>query len=125
MTAAPPAGFSRDRALELAIARVLTLGTYVSVALLAIGTLLLFAAGRSPLDPAPALTPATLLSDVVALRPAGLIWLGLIGSIATPAARVRAALVGYVRLGDRIMAGVALAILVVIAAGVASGTLAS
>jgi uncharacterized membrane protein len=52
---------------------------------------------------------------VLALRPAGFIWLGLAVVVATPAARVLAALVGYARQGDRAMAVVAALILAVIA----------
>jgi uncharacterized membrane protein len=112
-------------ALESSIGRLLTIGTYVSVGLIAIGTLLLIGAGRSPLDAAPALDPSRLLPDLAGLQPAGFLWLGILGVVATPAARVAAALVGFSRSGERRMAFVAAAILVVIAVGVATGTAAS
>jgi len=111
--------------LESSIGRLLTIGTYVSVGLIAIGTLLLIGSGRSPLDAAPALDPARLLPDLAGLQPAGFLWLGILGVVATPAARVAAALVGFSRSGERRMAFVAAAILVVIAIGVATGTAAS
>jgi uncharacterized membrane protein len=111
--------------LESWIGRLLTIGTYVSVGLIAIGTLLLIGSGRSPLDAAPALDPARLLPDLAGLQPAGFLWLGILGVVATPAARVAAALVGFSRSGERRMAFVAAAILVVIAIGVATGTAAS
>ena len=47
------------------------------------------------------------------------IWLGLVVVVATPSARVAASLVGYARSGERLMAAVAVLILVVIGASVA------
>jgi uncharacterized membrane protein len=108
--------------LERAIARVLTIGTYVSVALIAIGAALLIGAGRSPLDLAPPLDAGRLVGDLLGLRPAGFLWLGILGVIATPATRVLAALIGYQRARERGMVLVAALILVVIAAGVVTGT---
>ena len=105
--------------LERPIARLLTLGTYLSIALLATGALLMLGQGTGPLSGGPAFDPGTIAGDVVALRPAGFIWLGLIVVVATPAARVAASLVGYVRLGERMMAVVAGLILLVIAVSVA------
>jgi len=110
-----------DRGLEGRIARLLTIGTVASVILLALGGVAMLAAGLSALDPAPAFDLAALPGDLAAVRPVGLLWLGLIVVLATPAARVAAGLVGYLRDGERGMALVALLVLVVIAAGVASG----
>lgn len=110
--------------LERAIARVLTIGTYLSVALISIGTALLIGAGRSPLDAAPALDPGRLAADVVGLQPQGFLWLGILGMLATPACRVAAALIGFVRDGERGMVVVAVLILAVIAAGVITGSVA-
>jgi uncharacterized membrane protein len=117
-----PAGHGTALPLEARIARILTLGTLASVALLIVGVGLMIANGLSPLDPAPSLDPGRIAADIVAFRPTGFIWLGLLGTIATPAARVIAALVGYLRLGERAMATIAVLILVVIAAGVVAGT---
>jgi uncharacterized membrane protein len=114
-----------ERGLEARIARLLSIGTLAAVALLAIGSALLLGSGRSPLDGAPSLDPARIWSDVTALRPAGALWLGLVVVIATPAARVAAALIGYARGGEREMALVSGLVLVVIAAGVAAGTIGS
>jgi uncharacterized membrane protein len=105
--------------LQLAIARLLTIGTYASVALLAAGVIALIAAGRSPLDEAPELDPGRLPADLLALRPEGFLWLGLLLVVATPAARVVATLVSYVRRGESTMAWVSIGILAVIALGVA------
>jgi uncharacterized membrane protein len=114
-----------SRSLESSIGRLLTIGTYASVGLIAVGTVLLIGSGRSPVDSAPALDPGRLVADLLGLQPAGFLWLGILGVVATPAARVAAALVGFARSGERRMALVAAAILVVIAIGVATGTAAS
>lgn len=111
-----------DGSLEATIARLLTVGTYASVALLLVGTVLLLAEGRSPLDLGPAFDPATIPADVLALRSAGFLWLGILGMIATPSARVVAALIGYGRRGDRRMAAVAALVLAVLVLGVIAGT---
>jgi uncharacterized membrane protein len=118
MTHAP---ITENGSLEDTIARLLSVGTYVSVLLLLIGTLLLLAEGRSPLDLGPAFDPATIAADVASLRSAGFLWLGILGLVATPSARVVAALVGYARRGETRMAGVAALIIVVLAAGVVAG----
>jgi uncharacterized membrane protein len=110
-----------DGSLEGTIAGLLTAGTYASVVLLLTGTLLLLAEGRSPLDLGPTFDPASIPADVLGLRSAGFLWLGILGLILTPSARVVAALVGYARLGDRRMVTVAALILVVLVAGVVAG----
>jgi uncharacterized membrane protein len=107
--------------LESSIARVLTIGTYASVGLIALGVVAMAAAGVDPLAPAPGFDPATIPADLAALRPAGFLWLGILGVLVTPASRVGASLVGYLRSGERLMAGVSVAILIVIAAGVVTG----
>ena len=112
---APPA-HAAD--LERSIARLLTFGTFASMGLLVVGFVLMLANGIGPLSGGPAFDPSTLVPDLVALRPAGFLWLGLIAAVATPAARVLASLVGYVRRGERAMAIVATLILAVIALSV-------
>jgi uncharacterized membrane protein len=105
--------------LERAVARLITAGTYLSVALIAAGVILMAAAGRSPLAAAPPLDPATFSADIASLRPEPFLWLGLIAAIGTPTARVVASLIGYLGRGERAMAGISVAILGVIAVGVA------
>ncbi len=114
-------GAESDR-LDQAIARLITAGTYLSVALLGIGVLLMAAAGRSPLEGGPAFDVTRLLPDLAALRPEGFLWLGLIAAIATPSVRVAASLLGYLRGGERRMAGVSVLILGVIALSVILAT---
>jgi uncharacterized membrane protein len=118
MTAPAP----RPADLELSIARVLTVGTYASIALLVAGVAAMVVAGRSPLDHAPGFDPARIAGDIAALRPEGFLWLGIVLVVATPSARVAASLVGYLRRADRAMAVVSVLILVVIALSVAAAT---
>jgi uncharacterized membrane protein len=117
-----PVAPSRTDDLDRTIARLLTTGTYLSVVLLAVGVVLMAAAGLDPLAGGPSFSPARLFVDVVALRPQGFLWLGLIAAIATPSARVAASLLGYLRGGERAMAGVSLLILGVIALSVLLAT---
>jgi uncharacterized membrane protein len=105
--------------LERTIARLLSVGTYSAIALLLVGLALMLANGIEPLSGGPAFDPGRLVADIVGLRPAGFIWLGLIVVVATPSARVLASLVGYARRGERAMAVVAALILIVIAISVA------
>jgi len=107
--------------VERIVARLLAIGTYGSVALLAIGTALIVVSGVPPLSAAAKLDPTQLGDDVLHLRAAGFLWLGLIAVVATPAARVLASLIGYARRGERLMAVVAALILAVIALSVAVG----
>ncbi len=100
--------------LDRSIARLLIIGTFASVALLAIGVVLMALTFVSPLAGAPPFQPGLILDDVAHLRPAGYLWLGLIAVIATPTARVIASLIGYLRAGERSMAVVAVLILAVL-----------
>jgi len=107
--------------LESTLARVLQVGTYVSIALVAIGVLLFVAGGGSPLDPGPPLHLEAIAADIAAGRPAGFLWLGILGIVATPGLRVVGALVGFWHGGERRMGAVAFAILAVVALGVFAG----
>lgn len=111
-TAVPP------RDLDATIARVLTLGTYVSVALVAAGVAAMVAAGVSPLDAPPSIGPGGLPAALAGLRPEGILALGLVAIVFTPSLRVFASLVGYLGAGERTMAVVSVAILAVVAASV-------
>jgi hypothetical protein len=88
-TGRAPASPARAPDLERSIARVLTLGTYASIGLLVVGFVLMLADGIGPLSGGPDFDPSSLVPDLVALRPAGFIWLGLIAAVATPVARDR------------------------------------
>jgi uncharacterized membrane protein len=125
-TGAGPDATSQDAgvvALERTIARLLTGGTFLSIACLAGGVVLMVVNGIGPLSGGPPFAIGRLVPDLVAFRPTGLLWLGLVLVIATPATRVAASLVGYARRGERTMAIVAALILVVIATSVALATI--
>lgn len=106
------------RSFERQIGRLLIAVTYLAVALLLAGVALMALGGISPLDGGPALDLASIPDELLALDPAGFLWLGLLAVIATPISRVIAAAVGFARAGDRMMVLVAVAILVVISVGV-------
>jgi uncharacterized membrane protein len=109
--------------IERRIGRTLVVLTYVAVALLVAGVVLMLANGISPLDPSPAFDPATIVADIVALRPVGFLWLGLLVVLATPIVRVAGAGIGYALDRQWSMVLVAMGILTVIAVGVASAIL--
>lgn len=111
---------TRTRAAERLSGRLLIGITYVSVVLLVIGVALMVKDGISPLDGGPALDLAPLGATLAALEPAGFLWLGLLVVIAAPICRVIVAGVAYARDADWLMVGISVAILLVIAVGVAS-----
>lgn len=117
-TAVPPAS------LEVALAHVLQLGTYASVAMIGIGSLLFLGSGGSPTQGGPPFDLSTLPADLLALRPAGFLWLGIVGVLATPALRVTRALLGFWRRAEQRMVAVSALVLVVIGFGVIVGVMA-
>ena len=110
--------------LEVALGHVLQLGTYASVALVAIGVVLLLAAGISPLAGGPVFDIGAIPGDLAALRPAGFLGLGIIGVLSTPALRVGRALLGFARRDERRMVAISASVLVVISVGVIVGVMA-
>jgi uncharacterized membrane protein len=111
-------GDARQR-LELRIARLLILGTYLGVALLAVGILLMLASGTDPLaTPSAPFVPASIPGDVLALRATGFLWAGILVLMALPVTRVAIAAAAFARAGDRRMAAIAVAVLVVLAISV-------
>jgi uncharacterized membrane protein len=113
---APPADLDR------VIGRLLTIGTYASILLLAIGSVLMFASRIDPLAGAPPFEPGLIVDDITHLRPAGFMWLGLLVLLATPILRVIVSFFGYAARGERTMAVVAVLILVVIAGSIVLGS---
>jgi uncharacterized membrane protein len=105
---------------DRAIGRLLIALTYVGTGLLVVGVLLMVANGIPPSSGGPNLDLASLPGDIVALRPAGFLWLGLLAVLATPITRVIAAAVGFWLAGDRQMVVVAVATLVVICVAIGS-----
>lgn len=116
----PSATTARMLAAERVIGRLLIAVTYVSVALLVIGVVVMVTNGISPMSGGPALDLESIGRAVAGLQPAGFLWLGLIAVVAAPIARVIAAAIAYARDADWLMVGVSVGILVVIAVGVVS-----
>ena len=112
---APPADLDRT------IGRILTIGTYGSILLIAIGCVLMFAQRIDPLAGGPPLEPGLIVYDISHLQPAGFMWLGLLTLLLTPIARVVVSFFGFVSRGERTMAIVSVLILVVIATSVVIG----
>jgi uncharacterized membrane protein len=110
-----------ERDLERVVGRLIVAVTYVAVGLLLVGVLFMVVSGISPLAGGPPFDPDSLPGDLARLEPGAFLWLGLLTVIATPISRVIAAAVGYARIGDRFLVAVALAILAVIGASVATG----
>ena len=110
---------------ERTLGRILIGLTYVAVALLAVGVVLMLAHGISPLDQGPRVDIAAIPAELSAFRPEGFLWLGFLAIISAPITRVVAAAIGYGRAGDRAMVAVAAAILVVIALSVTSAIITS
>jgi uncharacterized membrane protein len=107
------------RDFEGFIGRLLIRLTYLAVAFLTVGVGLMAAAGIGPLDGGPSIDVGTLVADLLALRPAAFLWLGLGIVLATPISRVTAAGIAYARQGQWSMVLVSIGILAVIAVGVA------
>jgi uncharacterized membrane protein len=101
-------------AIELAVARVLSAGTYLSVALLGLGLVAMLVAGISPFATSPRFDPNRLGADLLAGRAEAFLWLGLVAAIATPTIRVVLALVRFARGAEWSMVVVAACILAVI-----------
>jgi uncharacterized membrane protein len=103
---------------ERVAGRVLIVVTYLSVALLSVGVVLMLGNGISPLDPAPPLDITVIGAQLAALDPAAFLWIGLLAVIAAPIGRVVVSGINYGRADDRLMVAVSIGILAVIAVGV-------
>ncbi|CAN5426422.1 hypothetical protein BH20CHL6_BH20CHL6_10370 [soil metagenome] len=105
--------------MERQIARLLSVGALAIVTTVSVGSLLIVAAGNTPVrQPGPPLDPTRIPADILALRAEGFLWLGLTLTLALPTARVVASLLGFLRQGDRAQALVAAAVLAVLALAV-------
>ena len=101
--------------VELAIGRLLFAGTVFGVGLLLAGVVLMALAGIDPTGRAGArFDAARVVPDLLAARPEGFLWAGIVVLISTPVARVVGELLAFAVGRDRVMALVAVAILGII-----------
>lgn len=121
MTALPPPGDARETAarIESLAARLLTWGTRAALALIAAGVAGMLATGTDPIAaPSPEFSPRGTLGDLLALRPSGFLWAGLVALIALPVGRVVVSGAGFMAAGDRRLALVSALVAAVIGASV-------
>jgi uncharacterized membrane protein len=116
---APTAGAPRDAAafaLEAAVGRLLIVGTWLAMGLILAGVVLMFATGVDPFahGAVPAFDPSQIVPDMLALRPAGFLWAGIVLVIALPIGRVVVAGVGFLAAGDGRLALVSLLVFLVV-----------
>lgn len=107
-------------AIEATISRLLVAGTYLAIALVLVGVVGMLLGGVDPLarGERPAFDLGGIPAAIVALRPEGFLWLGLVAVLALPVGRVIVAGVGFLAARDRRLALVSLAVLLVITASV-------
>ena len=107
--------------LESTISSLLVAGTYIAMALILVGVLLMLAAGIDPLGPAvPPFDLGAIPSQIAAGDPLGFLWLGLVTVLALPLGRVTVAGVGFLAARDVRLALVSLAVLLVVLGSIAA-----
>jgi uncharacterized membrane protein len=106
--------------LETLIARLMTIGTYVAMTLVLGGVVGMLATGVDPLahGTPPGFDLGRIPADLLGLRPEGFLWAGLIVVMGIPVGRVVVAGLGFLRVGDRRLAAVSLAVVLVVVASV-------
>jgi uncharacterized membrane protein len=102
--------------MEAAIGRLLLAGTWIAMALLAVGVALTLTTGVDPLDHGaiPPFSLAAVPSALVALRPEGFLWAGITLLIALPIGRVIVGGVGFLAARDWRLALISLLVLIVV-----------
>jgi uncharacterized membrane protein len=107
------------RRLETAIARMLTIGTRVAVCLVLVGVVAMLARGIDPLTAAfGGFSLAAIPGDLIALRPEGFLWAGLLVVMSMPVGRVVVSGFGFFAAGNRRLALVSLLVVLVLIASV-------
>lgn len=103
-------------ALEAAVGRLLIVGTWLAMGLVLTGVVLMLATGVDPLahGAIPGFDAASIPGDIVALRPEGFLWTGIVLIIGLPIGRVIVAGMGFLAAGDRRLALVSLLVFLVV-----------
>ena len=111
-------------AIEVLVARLLQVGTYVAMGLVLIGVVGMQVAGIDPLalDVPPAFDLKAIPAQMLALEPIGFLWAGLVLVLCLPIGRVIVAGVGFLAAHDRRLALVSLAVLLVVLGSIISAT---
>lgn len=121
-TPGAPSSATADAAvrIEAIISGLLRNGTYLAVALVLVGVAGMLLTGVDPLDHGgvPGFDAASIPGDLLALRPRGFLWAGLITVMALPVGRVVVAGLGFLAAGDRRLAMVSGAVLLVVLASI-------
>ncbi len=106
--------------LEIIIARLMTVGTYVAIGFVLLGVAGMLLTAVDPLDHGtpPAFDLGRIPGDLLALRPEGFLWAGLVVVMGIPIGRVIVAGVGFLRVGERRLAAISLAVLLVVLAAI-------
>ncbi len=121
-TASGPAPSQAEVAarIETGIARLLTWGTRVALALVFVGVAGMVLTGVDPMarGTVPAFSLGRVPGDILALRPVGFLWAGLTMVVALPLGRVLVSGAGFLAAGDRRLALVSVLVLAVIAVSV-------
>jgi uncharacterized membrane protein len=111
-------------AIEVLVARLLQVGTYVAMGLVLIGVVGTQLAGIDPLalDVPPPFDLKAIPAQMLALEPIGFLWAGLVLVLCLPIGRVVVAGVGFLAAHDRRLALVSLAVLLVVLGSIISAT---
>jgi uncharacterized membrane protein len=116
---APAAGAGRNDtafALEAVVGRLLVVGTWLAMGLIMAGVVLMFTSGVDPFahGAVPPFDPSQIVPDMLALRPEGFLWAGIVLVIALPIGRVVVAGIGFLAAGDVRLALVSLLVFLVV-----------
>jgi uncharacterized membrane protein len=109
-------------AMEAVVGRLLVVGTWLAMALVFAGVVLMLASGIDPLAhrAIPAFRPSEVPAQLVALRPEGFLSTGIVLVVALPIGRVIVSGLGFLAARDLRMAAISLAVLVVVLISVVS-----
>ena len=113
---ATPAPRDAALAIEAVIARLLLVGMYVAIGLVLVGVVGMLLSGVDPLahGTPPAFDLGRLPADLLALRPEGFLWAGLVTVLGLPVGRVVVAGVGFLSARDRPLVLVSVGVVMIV-----------